>query len=201
MGRYGEAITTAQQADPIYAAAWNSQAVSSWLSNEQGERAATDRQAQFLINQALALYAQPQPLQETFENTTYIEPLALRLRGQILAQFNQGRIFSSLGKQAEEVAEALRRQAAAEAEQQAEEAEALKFYQQAAAAYQEALDLQTGRKPKHLHTQPSRLAELWLNQGVAQYHSKEPTIAARSFKAAVDLDPSRLRAGTIGAWR
>lgn len=194
MGRYDEAITTAQSAidldpgpvdaatqessgnsdpaptteqepndnlDPADASALNSQAVSYWLRGELSDY----EKANTIIQTALASYKQPQVLQETFESTTYVEPLALRLRGQILAQFNQGRIFSSLNNR-----------------------------DQAIAAYDQALDLYNQANQHGISTLSNPLfAELLLNQG-AVYLDFYPNLAAQSFEKAVNLDPARFEA-------
>ncbi len=194
MGRYDEAIATAQSAidldpgpagaatqessnnsdpaatteqepndhpDPADASALNSQAVSYWLRGESSDY----EKANTIIQTALASYKQPQVLQETFESTTYVEPLALRLRGQILAQFNQGRIFSSLGHR-----------------------------DQAIAAYDQALDLYNQANQHGISTLSNPLfAELLLNQG-AVYLDFYPNLAAQSFEKAVNLDPARFEA-------
>jgi tetratricopeptide (TPR) repeat protein len=158
MERYDEAVAAAGEAiqrDPTYAAALNSQAVGFWRLSEL-------EQAETAISQALELYNQPQIRQETFENTDYIEPLALRLRGQILAAFNQGRILSSL-----------------EAPDQA-----IVSYDQALLLYNQANQRGVAALSKPL------LAELWLNRGVA-YLYFSPDEASQSFETAVNLAPER----------
>lgn len=155
------------QPDPGDAFALNSQAVSYW---QRGGVANYEWAAQS-IAQSLALYEQPLILPETFESRIYVEPLALRLRGQILAQFNEGRISSSLGDQNQ----------------------AITSYSQALDRYERAR--QSGISP----LSDGLLAELWLNLGVAYLNAEpdwtalnaEPDWAALCFEQAVNLAPDR----------
>jgi tetratricopeptide (TPR) repeat protein len=94
MGDPEAALSAAERAiaiSPGYAPAWNNKAVSLWQMGQS-------QQAKDAIEKAIDAYRCPElALSETFQRD-YLEPPLVLYRGLILAYFNQGRIFVSLGQ-------------------------------------------------------------------------------------------------------
>ena len=163
LGEYEDALASAERGiniAPDYPLVWNSHAVSLWHLNQYPEAISSIAVAINLYNDAA----------ENFENTferTYSDPRLLFDRGQILAWFNQGRIWM-----------------------------ATENYPAAAFAYQRALDLtgnvvQTDVQPL-TNVQPlnnSTLAQIWSNHSAVHFYLGNSQQALESAIVATQLDP------------
>ena len=159
LGKPEEALAAADRAiaiDVNYAPAWNSRAVMLW---QLGQNQAAIEQTKIAID----LYQEKiaKLPQETFERTS-ADSLIVLYRGQILALFNQGRIFASLGED-----------------------------QSAAKSYWQALEIY-GRIPNGSKgtIRAALIADLYANRAAAYLRLDDYQVAKVSAEESVTLDPT-----------
>ncbi len=162
--QYDDALAAAQRAvdrEPGYGLGWNNQAVSLWRLQRHGEALAA-------IDAALAQYDEAVLEGENTFERSYPEPLLLLYREQIIANYNRGRILSSLGR-----------------------------YETAVAAYTIALDQTLEVQAQGVLLLPSTtLSDIYVNQSVAYLLWSE--VLARDPSASTEEDTNSALAKGYG---